>query len=343
MKFGGKFLTAALGLVLLAPLAAAASRDDARILSEEELKAMEREDGMWRVLHVDEELPACVDRLRAAGYTAAEINAFEPGLREIWETTIERNFGWLQEETVEKIKAVDREFIARIRVARLRVTAGLALKDFPPADESTLNRQWRKALLRVLDYDEIAEFRLMNTGAAREASRLLQGISLTKDEQRVLFLGERDHARDYGTTPFDAAGSDWRERANARLDHYAAVREVLGPDRFAVYLERAAPDFAQMREALGGNPPVSVTAVIELWWLRKQREIAAGRKGAMTGRDRLALDAELQKSALQLLGKDKFAGYFQRDDARWLGPRYSPLLAGFPTSQPAELADPAAQ
>ncbi len=343
MRLGGRFLTAALGLVLCAPVARAASGSDDRILSADELKALEREDGMWRVLHVDEELPACRDRLRAAGYPEAEVDAFTPRLREVWETTVERNYGWLQEETVEKIKAVDREFIARIRAARLRVTAGLTLKDFPPADESTVNRQWRQALLRVLDYDEIAEFRLMNMGAAREAGRLLQGIALTKDEQRVLYLGERDYARDYGTTPFDATGSDWRERAVARLDHYGAVREVLGTEKFATYLERAAPDFAQMREALGGNPPVSTGAVVDLWWLRKQREIAGAKKGILAPRDWLALDAELQQAAINLLGKEKFVGYFRRDDARWLGPRHTRWLAGFPTAQPAELADSEAQ
>ena len=92
-------------------------------------------------------------------------------------------------------------------------------------------------------------------------ARLLQGIALTADEQRVLFLGERDYAVAYGTTPFEATASDWWQRAAARLDHYAAVREVLGADRFAVYLERASPDFGQMKEALGGSPPLATATL----------------------------------------------------------------------------------
>jgi hypothetical protein len=318
MRPGRKIFAGTCGLALLASGALAAPVNDERILSPAELVALEREDGMWRVLQVDEELPVCLARLRTAGYSAEEIDAFQPRLAAIWEPTADRNYGWLQEEVVVRIKAVDREFIARMRAVRLWETAGLRPKDFSRENEQTVNRLWRQAILRVLDYDELAEFRLMNSAAAREAGRLLQGIELTADEQRVLFMGERDFARDYGAAPFEAWGADWKELVAAQLDHFAAVREVLGSERFAVYLERAAPDFAPLREALGGTPSVSAGAAVDLWWLRKQRDLAAAKKGFMTAREWQATVANLRSAAAKVLGQDKFAAYVQRDDARWL-------------------------
>lgn len=301
-------------------VAAVAQPDSERLLSPAELAAMEREDGMWRQLRVEEDMPACLHRLGAAGYTEAEISAFQPRLAEVWEPTAERNFGWLPEDTVEKIRAVDREFIARVRAVRLRVTAGLVVGRFPPTDEQTLNRLWRQALLRLLDYDEIAEFRLMNSAAAREAGRLLQGIEVTPGEQRMLFQAERDFVRTYGATPYDS-GTGWQLRAEAQLDHFAAVREVLGSDRFALYLERAAPDFAQMREALAGLPPVSAGALLDLWWLRKKQEQAAWKKRFMTAREWRSQMAATRDTAEKLLGEARFAAYLHGEDARWLNQR----------------------
>ncbi len=307
------------GLILICPRVLAEPDPD-RILTLAETAALEREDGMWRQLRVEDALSVCLERLRAAGYTETEVAAFQPQLAAIWETTAERNFGWLQPEAVEKIKAVDREFVARVRAVRLRETAGLATPGYWRESEQAVNQLWRRAILRELDYDEIAEFRLMNSAAAREAGRLLQGMVLTADEQRVLFMGERDFARDYGTTALEAANAatDWRQRAAAQLDHLAAVREVLGSERFAIYLERAAPDFAPLRESLGGNPPVSTGAALDLWWLRQQRDLAAGKKGFMTVREWQAVVAGLRSSARKVLGEERFAAYAQREDARWL-------------------------
>src|SRR5690606_1995481 len=110
---------------------------------------------------------------RSAGYALPEVSAIGSQLEAIWGATAERNFGWLHEDTVAQIKEVDREFISRMRAARLHRATGIRAAGSMVHSEATVNRLWRQALLRVLDYDEIGEFHLMNSASARELNRLL--------------------------------------------------------------------------------------------------------------------------------------------------------------------------
>jgi hypothetical protein len=255
---------------------------------------------------------------RRAGFTAAKVEEMRPKLEAIWEVDPQRNFGWLSPETVEAIQEVDREFVGRMRAVRLHALNGIKPAGGVVEDAARVNRLWRRAVLRVLEDDEVAEFRLMNSPAAQEAARLSAGLVLTNIEQRELFQRHRDFALGYGDAGFGGLPASL-ERKLAELDYFDAIREALGVDRFAVFLERASPEFSSMRQALG--PEVGSGAAVDLWRLRQQQEITRRRTGFVSGNADRQMRQAVQQQALAVLGAPTYARYCEDTDGRWLRSR----------------------
>ncbi|HWA24276.1 MAG TPA: hypothetical protein VG734_01280 [Lacunisphaera sp.] len=286
-----------------------------RLLTGEELAALDRENRMWRLMAVADEAPANLQRLRQAGFGAEEIDRFQPKLEEIWTVKAERNFGWLNAEAVEKVQAVDREFIPRMRAARLRETVGIQAGT-AGATITEVNRQWRRAILEVLEHDELAEFRLVNSLAAREISRLLEGIPLSTGEERRLFQLERDFRAAYQPDDLPPRRTSDAHQREARLDHLTAIRDTLGDDRFATYLGRADPEFAEMRPALARAGAEEPGLALELWRIRQKHLI--NRAGAPSGPKLRELEFAAQAAAMALLGEERFRRYAQDENSRWM-------------------------
>jgi hypothetical protein len=289
-----------------------------RVLSAAELNALDRENAMWRLARVEQEIPDVMETWRTAGFSEAEVEALRAPLTELWSVAAERNFGWLHEDTVALVKEVDEEFIPRMRALRLYQAMGIRSERYPATSVVALNRMWRQAILRVLEYDEIAEFMLMNSPSARESARLAAGLNLSLAEQRLLFSWQREFDlanAGAGLGGLAARRFDWRE---ARLDHWDRIRELLGDDRFVVYLTRAEGEFENMREVLSGVGASESGTFLDLWWVRQKHEISRARISLGTDRTLRARDAEVQAAALAVLGEERFQRYAQNDSARWL-------------------------
>lgn len=300
----------------LVPLAGAAGEE--RLLTPDDLAALDRQSAMWRLVRPEEDVEANLRRWREAGCTSADVAALSGQLAALWHIGIERYYGWLDAATIERIAAVDREFVVRLRALRLHQATGITAGPPGPRTITALNVLWRRAILRVLDDDELGEFRLMNSGPAREISRLLEGIPRSTAEDRRLFQLERDFQLAYAAGDLPGPPRADRHYREARLDHLMAIREVLGDGRFAAYLSRADPDFAGMREALGRLAPEDATLAVDLWRVRQKDGIARLRQTATVPRTPGERDAEVQAAALDVLGPDRFSRYMQEADAGWL-------------------------
>ncbi len=310
-----KSLRAACMMAAFVLTAIAALESGDRLLTEAEIASMERENGMLRLANPDEGLAANVTRLKQAGYTAEEVAAFQPRLAALWAVPFERNPGWLRPETLERIRAVDKEFIGRMRAVQLYAQAGVQAAGKARENPAEVNRQWRVAILNALDLDELKEFRLMNSSSARQEMRLTRGLTLTADEQRTLFEWRQDYDGRHGT-PLNAEGrlSDWQREI--RLDQYRRIRYLLGDERFAVYLTRVSPAFERMQRALLQAGAITPTVALDLWWLRQKD--GAERDQVPTIRDRDRMTARLRARAAEWMGEAQLAHYSEDPDARWL-------------------------
>ena len=307
-----------LGTSLLGVPVVGAGSDPERVMSATELKQLERENAMWRQVRVEEDAAANMRRWREAGFTAAEVAALQPQLTLLWAVPAERNFGWLRAETVEQIKAVDREYIVRMRAVRLQLV-GIRGGQPRGSSEVTVNQQWRQAILKVLDYDEVSEFRLMNSVSAQKIGRLVDDLDLTPGEQRMLFTWQKEFDGMYGTDPF-SPGTRRADLLEAKLEQWSLIRGLLGDERFSIYLARAEPDFVAMRQELVASLILSPTETLDLWWLHQKYDLAKSRQRVTTPRFIQGLAGEYQGEVTKLMGAERSEVYFALEAGRWLFP-----------------------
>lgn len=290
---------------------------DERLLSDAEIAGLERENAMWRLVQPGEGVQANVARLRQAGYSPEDVAALQPQLAAVLTVPFERNFGWLRPETVEQIRAIDRQFIGRMRAVQLYRRSGVRIGDSARESMGSINRQWRDAILDVLDHRESAEFRLMNSGAARDETRLAKGLALTADEQRTLFGWRQDYDGRHGVPLGSTTGlSGWQREA--QLDQCGRIRYLLGDERFAIYLSRVNPGFDRMRATLERLGEANSTAMLDLWWLRQREAVAIDRRAGIKAQERNELIAQMRGRAAGLLGEARLAAYLEDEDGRWL-------------------------
>ncbi|HEY8994374.1 MAG TPA: hypothetical protein VIM71_06925 [Lacunisphaera sp.] len=277
---------------------------------------------MWRLIRPENTVEANLEAWRTAGFSAKEVEDLRLRLTELWTVRVDRNFGWLRAETVEKIQALDREFIPRVRAARLYAAVGIRTGTETVATLAAVDQQWRRALLRLLDYDELAEFRLTNFVAARDLAHLLEGITLTTGEERRLFQLERDFRSTYERSPAGVPRAQGPAEREAWLDHLSAMRQELGNERFAVYLRRANAEFDAMDAALGRLAETRPDVAVDFWWLRQKLASQYARGGgAVSSREWQDVVANTQAQARALLGDEVLSSYLESNNARWLGGR----------------------
>jgi hypothetical protein len=301
-----------LRLALLAFTVAASATVEEKLLTLEELSRIDRENKFWRALRADDDTEASLARLRRHGATAEELSWFEPKFAPLWGVDVPREWGWLRPEQIDAIKEVDRVFIPRVRAARLRAATGIEIDPFHRGETLlAVNARWQRALLRVLEYDQIAEFRLMNSESAHKTARHFENVPLTDDERRTIYDWQRE---------FEAAAglSGARLRQGQRevlIDHRRCIRELIGDDRFAVYLASAEPRFARMHDALGEE--VDNATALDAWAIREQFSIEreAPRDFAVSTS---TLAARTEARLEQRLGEPLFARYTATPDAKWL-------------------------
>ncbi len=304
-------------------LAAAETPAQEKLLSPAELAAIDRENAMWRLTRADEEVAANLEILRQAGFTPGEISRIEPKLTELWKIPFERHFGWLTAETVEQIKEIDHNYTARMRAARLRAATGIQIMAPYQATPRQVSAQWHWALLKVLDYDEIAEFRLMNAPAAREVDAWTKDITLSESERRTLNEWQRDFDAIYGR---NIAPGMWNQSENnrwrqeARLEFLGRVRELLGDARCEIYLDAMSPAFRRMRDRLDAANAGNAQTALDAWWIREKYRMARADEHRWEKLDELATAERSELTTL--LGEDAFARYAKdEEETRWLYPQ----------------------
>ncbi len=305
-----------LGLMLLWPVFGFGAPDSDRLLTPMEIASIDRENAMWRLARVEEDAAANLRLLRDKGFTEDEVQLIEPRLAVIWDITIERNYGWLSKETIDRILDVDRGFIVRLRAARLYAETGIRAGSHGPEKLEKVGRDWQRALRKVMDPRELTEFRLLNSGPADQVTQLVKGLGLSIDEFRTLCEWQREFDEVQGPpdTLTNRSRHAWRNQA--LLDHWTRIRELLGDPRFAEYLSRVSSSFAKVNQAVSQLDGANPTIALDLWWLRKRYEIALIR--ATGDRDEIErIDEGLREKTVALLGPARYAACQEFDEAIW--------------------------
>jgi hypothetical protein len=305
-----------LGLVVLCFFLVGGAAAAERLYSISELATLDRENAMWRVVRVEDEVDANLQIWKSKGFTEEDVKSLKPRLVEVWDVGLERNFGWLSQDAIERIQKVDRRFTIRLRTIRLFKACGIRAGEVRTETISSLTRDWQRAIMRQLDYQEIAEFRLVNSRSAQTITRLGKGLEFTTDELRTLCEWQREFDVQHSRDPRMEGYSHRTWRSEDSLDYWTRVRSLLGDVRFQVYFSRADAGFDRMNQAIARLEGITPTVVLDLWWMKEKRELASSRASDRLERERVA--RQTYQGAEELLGKARFAVYAQDETARWL-------------------------
>lgn len=302
------------GRIFIFRLAEAAP--DERLLSSADLAVMDRDNAMWRVVQVDDDVETNLRLWRSKGFTEAEVNRLGPSLIAVWDVAVERNYGWLSQEAIEQIQKVDRKYTAHLRALRLFSAFGIRTDALRPEGMASLSREWQRAIQHRLEDRDLQEFRLMNSRSALTIARLAKGLNLSTDEMRTLCEWQREFDEQHERDPRNQGYFHRSWRAEDNLEYWTNVRSLLGDARLVVYLARADPDFDRMSQTVTRLGVSAPTTMLDLWWLKEKREITTARTNDRKEAERVA--QLTHDGAEELLGKVCFAQYSQDETARWM-------------------------
>lgn len=307
------------GLVAAAAVPLVTAKEPERIYSLEEVAIIDRETKLWRLVDATKTVDANLGLLSAAGFPATEVEAIKPRLVAMWEVDLGLRLDWLGEPTLTKIRELEPEFIIQMRKARARnqvVRLGGAREPLTPEQ---IKGRWRSEIVRLLSDRELQEFTLMNSPSAVALDKLTKDLVLTVDERRTLyqwkqqFEGDKLMVRSQSHLKLGEIAARLQE---AQLDHWQRMRDLLGDDRFEVYLRAADAGFAHMADVLNQIPDLNRTDALNLWWIRKKDQLADTRM--IWGSERYQLKVKAYEAAVAVLGAAPLKIYEVNADAKWL-------------------------
>ena len=279
--------------------------------------AIDREDRMWRAIRPEDDVETNLARLEQLGAPPEEIAAFAERLTQLWTPPAPRDYGWLSPETVAAFAQIDRDYLVRMRAARLRAASGLQTGD--AATPAEVAGAWHRAVLRVLDDREIAELRFLNAPSSRRAAGHAKNLVLTADERRQIY----DWQRDFDALYPPGRRHEQRQRLEDQLALWARIRSLIGDGRFADYLREASPTFARLQEiaAWEGGPSATTTGVLDLWWLWQTACAERMEKTRrLPPREVSEFTARFREDLRDRLGPNFLAALATLDGGHWLAP-----------------------
>ncbi len=309
-----------LAFAILAVLALARGEDSDRVYSLAEVAVIDRENKLWRAVDVTRTVGANVERWLACGCSPVEVDALKPRLAAMWQVEPWLHFGWLTPDTATRIQELTPEYTVRLREARVREMLNRLGGEYDPLTPPQVYAQWRTAILRELDDRELKDVVLLNSAPALTLYDLTKNLSLTVEERRSLCLLQQDYAGSVQqinlSRSYLSSGQFAVSRTEDLLDYWQRMRDLLGDDRFAAYLQAADPKFGRMVGVLTQIDGVTYAKALDLWWVRKKDELADVRM--VTGNARFQLKIKASESASVILGPDALVIYEANEDAKWL-------------------------
>ena len=157
---------------------------------------------------------------------------------------IETNSRRLRSELQERARQEGRELTAE-EVARLRT-------------------ETRRELAGVLNAEQLEEYLLRYSATADQMREQLSGFGADADEFRRIFRAREAYEAQVATLGPEAASAARREELARIRDE--AMRQALGPERFALYQASQSPSFRQAQQQVEqrGAPPEKVLPIFQV-------------------------------------------------------------------------------
>ncbi len=308
---------------MLSTFALAKGVESERIYTLADVSAIDRENKLWRLVDPTESVEANIQRLLLAGIPVKEVEALKPRLVAIWvdlDPNPSLHLEWLDRKTMAKIAELAPEYEILMRKARVDEALFRLGGKHEPLTPGQIRARWDSAIWELLDLDERQEFMLLNSGPALALQEMTKNLHLTVNERRNLCHLQQDYLGSLQKITMDRSyrmqSREGAYRLEALLDFRQRMRDLLGDDRFAAYLQAADAGFARMSGVLSQVAGMNSSIALNLWWIRKTDELADVR--VPWSREHHQQKAKMYDSACVVLGPSAVKVYEGCGDAEWL-------------------------
>jgi hypothetical protein len=126
-----------------------------------------------------------------------------------------------------------------------------------------LEREMRADLAALLSPEELEEFDLRESAAGHIVQELLGDAAVTDEQKRAVFRLQREYEERFALS-FDSSPVAMLQREQARQQTQVAIREALGDEAFAVWLDGEGADFPRLRAFIAEHQ-LPLHSAMELW------------------------------------------------------------------------------
>lgn len=227
-------------------------------------------------------------------------------------------FGPLPEETLEKLRSLERDYLDMRISIQSPSAVGLSMP-WHAEEQAVLNQEKRRDVVAMLTPKELEEYDLRSSPTANSLRRNLTDFNPTEQEFRAMYAAQSrvDALRQGG---FDISSEGMNTRRQAQQDANKALQDALGPARYAEY-QRATDRGYQAAFAVTQNRNLPVENARAAYQVQRdiQQRAAEYRRlpPAQRAEQLAALAAEAEKSLATLLTPEGLADY-RRSGGFWL-------------------------
>jgi hypothetical protein len=177
-----------------------------------------------------------------------------------------------------------------------------------PAELARLRQQTRDDLARVLNASQLEEYLLRYSDTATALRSDLTGFNATPDEFRQLFRIRDPYAQQIDLSYSGDDPASAKKRKELEQQEAAAIKQALGPDRYALYQLSQDPSFRQAQDAAqqSGAPADKVLPLFQVNQLSLAEQQRINNDPSLSQDEKeqalLAVRQAQQKSIRQILG-----------------------------------------
>jgi hypothetical protein len=180
----------------------------------------------------------------------------------------ERRYGALPDDKIDAIARIERDYneMSAESWAKRKGNA-VASMDTLMQSEQLMEQEKLADLAKVLTPEELAQYEMRNSNAARALFNNLRNVDITDAEYAQLYEAQKafEAATPRRSTMDQAA---YMQRVSAQMALNEAARAVLGESRFYAYVEGADSMYAMAARALNKFPTVTPAASYQVYQLQ---------------------------------------------------------------------------
>jgi len=249
-----------------------------------------------------------------------------------------RQYGNLSDAKIDAIDAIERDYREMQQenmLSQLRGGSG-SIDDFASYQKQNnlLTGEKRADLSAILSAEELREYELHNSDAARDAARTASNLALTPAEFVALYEARKTFDASAPTLSGNITQEQWAARQAAQTAYYEQARAALPDDRFYSFLRNNDPTYRAIAQLGSQYPSVTPAGSYEAYKLQVELQGALTKLRGNSGLkpdEIIATYADINARLEKAVGIEAAAAFRKTNPGRMFN---APTIRMNPTATP---------